>query len=363
MYTIATLVDETTFTTNGEEMGYGLNPDYYDDDGWEPMEFTYQNTSFAIKEILFNRDTASFPNGMVVQSDGTLTYEAITTLTCCVCGREFYANDVGKEMLLPISSYGGFSGCDTSCLIEDKFCSDLAILLREGGNTVFGDIDEGENIADSTELFVADEITSTSLPEADEQDEIEILSMSMPDVQLQDEDIISNEDDLVIDSSIISMSMSEVQLPVTLPSSTTSPESTAAPVDVDIMSTSIPDPEDNTIGTTAANSVAAPGSTAQAVIGTTSTASTGAPESTYVPSDVDTTFMSMPIFFEETATGTTESYQSMPMILEELSDDHYSSISMSMKSPAVDYIPPIEEPVQERYAYFYNMSSYSVCAL
>eukprot|EP00956_Cyclotella_meneghiniana_P025203 scaffold52118_cov74-Cyclotella_meneghiniana.AAC.3 len=364
MYAIATLVDEITFAKNAEDMGY--EPYDYDDDGREPLEFTFQNTTFAIKEILFNRDTASFPNGMAVQPDGTLTYETTTETTCCICGREFdAATEIGKEMLLPISSWGGFSGCDTSCLIEDEFCNELAMLLRKGGSTMIGEIDEDENSSNSTEWFVANEIMSMSMPDAFEQEEIEIISivsMSMPGVELQEEDTSFLEEDLVIDSS--SMSMSEIQLPDTFTSMTTSPESTAAPVDVEFMlSTSTPGPEDITTGTTAATIATAPELAVQTVVSTTAAASTAAPETfigtttatstaatelTAVPSDVDTMSLSMPNFLEETTFGATVSdQQSMPMMLEELPDGHYGSMSMSMKAEPVDYIPPIEEPVEE----------------
>ena len=111
---IATLTDETTFT-----------------DGLD-----YQNTTFTVNEIVYQRNPDSpLENYVDVQQDGTMLVHK-TTMTC-VCGRELSVEDIGSDYLLEISEYGdSFSACSASCRYSDsrsdvpELCHDTAAELR-----------------------------------------------------------------------------------------------------------------------------------------------------------------------------------------------------------------------------------------
>ena len=131
LYVIATLTNEISYSKIDDTTTTNLAPDL------EPYEFEFQNTTFVVKEIVYNRDPGSdeLPTGMVVQSDGTTIYETETETTCCLCGRSFAETDVGKEFLLPIAKGGGFIECDTSCYVGEERCDDIANELRGGPST------------------------------------------------------------------------------------------------------------------------------------------------------------------------------------------------------------------------------------
>ena len=128
LYVIATLTDEISYSEIDDINGLAQD--------LEPLEITFQNTTFVVKEIVYNRNPGSseLPTGMVVQSDGTTIYETTTGTTCCICGRSFAATDVGKDFLLPITN-GGFNICDTACSVGEERCDDIANELRGGGSS------------------------------------------------------------------------------------------------------------------------------------------------------------------------------------------------------------------------------------
>ena len=130
LYVIATLTDEISYSTDDDNIN-DLAQDL------EQLGFTFQNTTFVVKEIVYNRDPGSseLPTGMVVQSDGTTIYETTTETTCCLCGRSFAATDVGKDFLLPITKVGEFLICDTACYVGEERCDDIANELRGGGSS------------------------------------------------------------------------------------------------------------------------------------------------------------------------------------------------------------------------------------
>ena len=129
LYVIATLTDEISYSTDDDTNSLFQDMDL--------MEFTFQNTTFVVKEIVYNRNPGSseLPTGMVVQSDGTTIYETTTETTCCLCGRSFAATDVGKDFLLPITKVGEFLICDTACYVGEERCDDIANELRGGGSS------------------------------------------------------------------------------------------------------------------------------------------------------------------------------------------------------------------------------------
>ena len=130
LYVIATLTDEISYSTDDDNIN-DLAQDL------EQLGFTFQNTTFVVKEIVYNRNPGSseLPTGMVVQSDGTTIYETTTETTCCLCGRSFAATDVGKDFLLPITKVGEFLICDTACYVGEERCDDIANELRGGGSS------------------------------------------------------------------------------------------------------------------------------------------------------------------------------------------------------------------------------------
>lgn len=124
LYVIATFMNETTYE-KVDDYDYG-----HDDDTLEPMVFTYQNTTWLVKEIVYNSRRPYWPRGTTIQNRDTIIYEASTDTTCCVCGQSFSSNDIGKDMLIPIG--GWFSTCSIMCNMEDDECNDLAAELKNG---------------------------------------------------------------------------------------------------------------------------------------------------------------------------------------------------------------------------------------
>ena len=125
LYVIATFMNETTYEKI-DDYDYG-----HDDDTLEPMVFTIQNTTWLVKEVVYNSSRRPYwPRGTTIQSRDTIIYEASTDTTCCVCGRSFSTNDIGKDMLIPIG--GEFSTCSIMCNMEDDECNDLAAELKNG---------------------------------------------------------------------------------------------------------------------------------------------------------------------------------------------------------------------------------------
>jgi len=130
---IATFEDETSWT---------------EDDHGFPTD--YQNTTFTVQEIVYQRDSdSSLENYLEVQDDGTMLVHKTTVTTCCLCGQEMKADDIGSDYLLEISEYGdSFSTCSASCrytdsrsdlpeweLDREELCHDTADELRESSNT------------------------------------------------------------------------------------------------------------------------------------------------------------------------------------------------------------------------------------
>lgn len=147
VYTIATLLNVTSWSSVEDDVLFNA--------AVEPYEFTFQNTTFEIKEIVFNRITTTSTtllnnNWVTVQPDGTMMYEVSTETTCCICGRSFSVESIGQDFLLPIS--GSLSTCDTICNIEDEWCNDIAVELR--GGDVIEEIDD-ENSTDTESTAAA----------------------------------------------------------------------------------------------------------------------------------------------------------------------------------------------------------------
>lgn len=119
---VATFVNETSYAD--DEMCTGLDN--------ECTPFEYQNTTFVVNEILYNRG----PNDTLtidVDDTGTMFYHAKTTTSCCACGLTLKNSTIGKDYLLPLSGRGGsLTFCSDLCLIEDEYCNDLATALRSG---------------------------------------------------------------------------------------------------------------------------------------------------------------------------------------------------------------------------------------
>jgi hypothetical protein len=121
---VATFVNETSYAD--DEMCVGL------DNECKPL-FEYQNTTFVVNEIVYNRgnDTLTIKNIFDVDDNGTMFYHAKTTTTCCLCGIRLKNTTIGKDYLLPLSGRGGsLTFCSDICLIEDESCNDLATALR-----------------------------------------------------------------------------------------------------------------------------------------------------------------------------------------------------------------------------------------
>ena len=124
-YVIATFMNETS---------YEKVDDYdYGDDEYEPMVFTYQNTTWLVKEVVWNSSKRPYwPKGTTIQNRDTIIYESSTDTTCCVCGRSFSTNGIGNDFLLPIGNWQ-FSTCSIICNMEDEQCNDLAAELKKDG--------------------------------------------------------------------------------------------------------------------------------------------------------------------------------------------------------------------------------------
>ena len=145
-YAIATLLNVTSWSSVEDDVLFNAAV-------VEPYEFTFQNTSFEIKEIVFDRTTTTsttLPNNnwVTVQPDGTMMYEVSTETTCCICGRSFSVESIGQDFLLPIS--GSLSTCDTICNIEDEWCNDIAVELRGDGDVIEEIDDENSTDTEST---------------------------------------------------------------------------------------------------------------------------------------------------------------------------------------------------------------------
>ena len=125
LYVIATFINETS---------YEKNDDYdYGDDEYEPMVFTFQNTTWLVKEVVWNSSKRPYwPKGTTIQNRDTIIYESSTDTTCCVCGRSFSTTDIGNDFLLPIGNWQ-FSTCSIKCNMEDEECNDLAAELKKDG--------------------------------------------------------------------------------------------------------------------------------------------------------------------------------------------------------------------------------------
>lgn len=121
---VAKFVNETSYE---DEMCAGL-----DNECKRLLE--YQNTTFVVNEILYNRgpnDTLAIKSIIDVDDNGTMFYHAKTTTTCCLCGLRLKNTTIGKDYLLPLSGRGGsLTFCSDICLIEDESCNDLATALR-----------------------------------------------------------------------------------------------------------------------------------------------------------------------------------------------------------------------------------------
>lgn len=127
MMAIARFVNETSYKIVEE----GGSPDL------EPYPFTYQNTTFIVKEIVFNSDSSGtlLSSAIDIQPDGTMMYQTSTETTCCLCGRTLPAQNIGQDYLLPISISGGLSTCEIICNVEDEFCNGIAVELRDAEET------------------------------------------------------------------------------------------------------------------------------------------------------------------------------------------------------------------------------------
>ena len=121
LYVIATFMNETTFEIDDDNN--------QDDEFFEPA--TVQNTTWLVREIVWNTRSSWPKNGITIRNRNTIIYEASTETTCCMCGRSFSSNDIGKDMLIPIGGWQ-FSTCDIMCNMEDDECNDLAAELKSG---------------------------------------------------------------------------------------------------------------------------------------------------------------------------------------------------------------------------------------
>ena len=103
-----------------------------------PPELKTQNTTFIVKEILFNRDPNSpLQNIVEVQPDGTMLVHKSTVTDGPCPPRSMSAQDIGKDYLLTIHKYGdglGLSACGNSCHIGGGLCHETANELRTMNN-------------------------------------------------------------------------------------------------------------------------------------------------------------------------------------------------------------------------------------
>jgi len=115
---IARFINETSYSSNYDE-----NDDDY--------LLTFQNTSFVVNEIVYNRDpNGTLPSDLIdIQADGTMVFSATTETSCCICGRYIPPETIGKDYFLPISG-SSLSDCADVCLVEQEWCNDIATELR-----------------------------------------------------------------------------------------------------------------------------------------------------------------------------------------------------------------------------------------
>jgi len=122
---VATFTNETSYST--------------EDDDWGGLD--YQNTTFIVKEILYQRDAdiqlQNF-SSINVEPDGTMIVTKSTVTTCCLCGRSLSADTIGRDFLLEIAqSSDTLSQCGVSCQMgedlqyEIGICDDTADALRD----------------------------------------------------------------------------------------------------------------------------------------------------------------------------------------------------------------------------------------
>jgi len=123
LYVIATFMNETTFEIEDDT---NINQD---DEFFEPA--TVQNTTWLVREIVWNTRSSWPKRGIDIRNRNTIIYEASTETTCCMCGRSFSSNDIGKDMLIPIGGWQ-FSTCGIMCNMDDEECNDLAAELKSG---------------------------------------------------------------------------------------------------------------------------------------------------------------------------------------------------------------------------------------
>ena len=103
-----------------------------------PIELKTQNTTFIVKEILFNRDPNSpLQNIVEVQPDGTMLVHKSTVADGPCPPSSMSAQDIGKDYLLTIHKYGdslGMGPCGNSCHIGGGLCHETANELRTMNN-------------------------------------------------------------------------------------------------------------------------------------------------------------------------------------------------------------------------------------
>ena len=134
---IARFTNETTYIDIDENREHG------------PQEMETENTTFIVKEILYNSDpNTPLENSVEVQSDGTMVVHKSTVTECwglqpaCCCSSPWSAQDIGNDYLLTINEYGDsfgycgdrFSHCGgNTCqcrMGERSLCMETATELR-----------------------------------------------------------------------------------------------------------------------------------------------------------------------------------------------------------------------------------------
>ena len=92
---LARFTNETTYLVHS----YDFPTNVDDDDDYEriPPEFDTQDTTFLVKEILFNSGDPTNPleDSVEVQSDGSMIVHKSTCTECC--GRYMSPKDIGNE--------------------------------------------------------------------------------------------------------------------------------------------------------------------------------------------------------------------------------------------------------------------------
>jgi len=118
-YAIATFVNETQYSVD----------EFWGSDDDDPYETTHQNTTFILKEIVYN-PSGELPSTIEIKSDGTMEYRAFTETTCCLCGLSFSPQQMGQDYLLPMS-HDSLSSCSIICSPDEgTFCEELVEELR-----------------------------------------------------------------------------------------------------------------------------------------------------------------------------------------------------------------------------------------